>query len=342
MTVTSFPTLLTIEITHSYYDGRCRDFAFVMDQVTKRLAGRGRLMVRELDGVLHVLYEADESGVPIAAIAGETMHIGLKLRNSTFANFTNLPAGVPPRNLAYTNTQNARALDIPSQFAFAGDVFTYAVTTPDRPVNVVVIDATGVVAAAGAVGAGENTASFDLRAMRRGPFTVEERVNAAVTTSGYYLDAELRGDDVFAIAHIKIASDFYGNPPAFTISYRARVDRLRFYIVAQNHSTADLADLKVEDAGPVNPDLPPASIPPAITFAPLSAAAVTADAVASSLKAGTPDSIAVFESATDVPRRQRALRRLHLMRKDQELIANLRHPGADQSNAALIIHVAKP
>ncbi|MEO7997242.1 MAG: hypothetical protein ABI852_07335, partial [Gemmatimonadaceae bacterium] len=156
------------------------------------------------------------------------------------------------------------------------------------------------------------------------------------------LDAELRGQDVFAVVLVKIDRTFYGSAPAFTMAFAARVDRLRFYIVAENHSATDLADLKVEDAGLVNPDVPPATVPPVIVFAALTATDVNADSIATTLRTGSRDSLAVFESSVAVPRSQRAVRRLRLMRKDKELIPNLRQPGADQPNASLIIHVSKP
>ncbi|MEO7999752.1 MAG: hypothetical protein ABI852_20030, partial [Gemmatimonadaceae bacterium] len=187
MSSISFPRLFTLEVTHSYYEDRCRDFAFVLDEASRRLAGRGRLVMRERDGVLHVLYEQGEDGAPIPSLAGETLRIGLRLQNRAFLNFTQLPAGVPPRVLAYSNSQNARGLDAPTQFVFAGDVFTHTLVSTDRSIDVAIVDSAGADAHVTKVGVGETSTSFDLRNVRRGPFSVEERFNGQVTRSDYYL-----------------------------------------------------------------------------------------------------------------------------------------------------------
>jgi hypothetical protein len=81
-----FAPLLTLEVTHAYYGGRCPDFEFTIPSATARLLAGGRLLAKSRDARLIVLRE--NGGVPLD---GRTLQFGLKLANPFFANFTALP-----------------------------------------------------------------------------------------------------------------------------------------------------------------------------------------------------------------------------------------------------------
>jgi hypothetical protein len=87
-----FAPLLTLEVTHAYYGGRCFDFDYTIPAATERLFAGGRLRAKARDGQLTVLYEKGEGGSPLAPLAGRTLQFGMKLLNSHFSNFTELPA----------------------------------------------------------------------------------------------------------------------------------------------------------------------------------------------------------------------------------------------------------
>lgn len=339
MTVIRYPTLFTLGVTHAYVGGRYRDVSYVLGADARRTIGRGRLLAREREGVLHVLYEADADGAPIVAIPGETLRFGIAMTQRAFPNVTALPADVPPLRLLYANGVAADALDAPSRVAFVGEMFTHDVTVAPRPIDVVALDAQGRMLGTTRVVAGQSTATFDLRGIARGPVTVEERACGTPRRTAYWLDADLR-TDVLAVVSIRIDASFYDTPPAFEIAFDVRSDRLRFYVVAEEYQAADLATLEIDDAGPVA-DVTP-STPPAVAFARVAASALAADVVAQSLTATGHVPFVVFESTTPVARRQRAGRRLRLQQNDVDLIANLPQPGADRPDAALIIHVSKP
>jgi len=86
-----FSPLLTLEVTHAYYGGRCPDFEYWIPPATGRLLAGGRMLAKPRDGRLTVLYEEGEGGAPLVPLAGATLQIGLKVLNAHFSNFTELP-----------------------------------------------------------------------------------------------------------------------------------------------------------------------------------------------------------------------------------------------------------
>jgi hypothetical protein len=84
--VIEFAPLFTLEVAHDYYGGRCADFEFTTPSAAARLLAGGRLLAKERDSRLHVLYEKDS-----VRIDGRTLQLGLRLRNPYFAHFSELP-----------------------------------------------------------------------------------------------------------------------------------------------------------------------------------------------------------------------------------------------------------
>ena len=115
MTIEFLP-LLTLEVTHDYYGGRCADFAFWMPSGTERLRAGGRVLAKAREDRLNLLFEKKPGGSafePLLPLTGKTLQIGLKLLNRGFSNFTTLPfltgEGLP----LYRNTANPVLLQGP-------------------------------------------------------------------------------------------------------------------------------------------------------------------------------------------------------------------------------------
>ena len=86
-----FAPLLTLEVTHAYYGGRCDDFEFTTPSATERLLAGGRLIAKTREAKLTVLFEKGAGGGPLSPIGGRTLKFGLRLRNIFFSNFSVLP-----------------------------------------------------------------------------------------------------------------------------------------------------------------------------------------------------------------------------------------------------------
>lgn len=108
-----YKTLFTLAVTHAWYGGICRDLGFVLTGDAERLQRGARLILKELDGRLHVLFEADEGGAPVVSAAGRSLRIGLKLLNPLFSNFSVLPVDPSAGAAFYTNAADPARLDAP-------------------------------------------------------------------------------------------------------------------------------------------------------------------------------------------------------------------------------------
>ena len=92
-----FSPLLTLEVMHAYYGGRCPDFGFWIPSTTERLLAGSRVLAKTREDRLNLLFEKKEGGTqfePLLPFAGRTLQFGLKLLNPAFSNFSELP--IPP------------------------------------------------------------------------------------------------------------------------------------------------------------------------------------------------------------------------------------------------------
>jgi hypothetical protein len=112
--MTRFKTLFSLEVRHDYYGGACEDVGFVVPQDVAWLMRGAGLVARRINGALHVFYSATGSGAgaPVRSADGETVRLGLRVLNPSFANVT---AGFAPGAgaLYYRNGAAAGALDAP-------------------------------------------------------------------------------------------------------------------------------------------------------------------------------------------------------------------------------------
>jgi hypothetical protein len=88
-----FAPLLTLEVTHAYYGGRCPDFEFWMPSPTERALAGARVLAKTREDRLHLLFEEAPGAQlePLLSLTGRTLQFGLRLRNAALLNFTELP-----------------------------------------------------------------------------------------------------------------------------------------------------------------------------------------------------------------------------------------------------------
>ena len=141
---TQFKTLFVVNVTHAYYGGPCKDVAFIIPADTARWLKNGKLLARELDGKLCVLFEADAAGAALKTMPGRTLRIGLRLLNPFFSNFTKVDANFPSPKLLYRNVAAPAALDAPAKVPLVGQVFSHVLSDSARPVTVTLKDDAGL------------------------------------------------------------------------------------------------------------------------------------------------------------------------------------------------------
>jgi hypothetical protein len=334
-----FRNLLTLSVTHGYYDGACGDLGFVLPADTVRLLNGARMLARHREGALHLLFEAQDGGTPLVSAAGQRLRIGLRLLNPQFANIT---AGVSnsPRVMLYRNDPSPLQLT-GTPVSLVGPKFTHVMTDTVRPVQVTLHSLEpGLSRDAVEIEDAQPTVKFDLTGEPPVYFLVDEYYPSDDVTheSAYYLDPELQQEGVVGIVEILLDPAFYSAPPAFTVGHEARQETLKYYLVAENHTPAEAGLLSVVDAGFTEDNRPQ------ISFTRVASGDFTQDDLPAGLLGGSSAQVVLFKSQALVPRQQKARRKLQLVRTStgDVLIEHLPQPGADRPHADLIIHVSKP
>lgn len=339
--------LCTVAINHGYYAGGCRDFTFLIPPTTQRKLRAAKLLARELDGVLHVLFEADKNGLPVAGVAAETLLFGLRLNNPNFANFTKpLPIEAAARPL-YINATGAASFNPPTGVLLAANRYSHHLHKTVRPVVLRLSDAGGRQVVASTVVANDAEVVLDLRALSAGFYTLSEDYGApGKVDSTLLLEPGWGNQAPWGVLAIAIDPSFYdpkATPAAFAISLKARAERLQYFVVANNYSATQFADLfsqlKVVNAG-VLKDTQGNSV----VFDKLDQPAIESrfPGFSGTLLAGGGSGLLLFQSQTTVARRARGMGNLHLQRNGDLLVKNLPLPAAERSRAQFIIHLHKP
>jgi hypothetical protein len=335
-----FRPLFTVAVSHSYYAERCRDFRFVVPDGTAAELRRGRLMARELDGALHVLYEADaESGEPRVKVPGARLRFGLRLGNPYFSNFTAVDAEFPRVKPRFTNAADPAALAPAPGVRMVGETFAHTLGGPERPATATLRDVKGTLVGAATLQAGDASpsVSFDLRDWPGGLYVAdEERDGGIVRQLAYYRDPELQRQDASAVIEVVVGEAFYAAPPALEAEFTARAEVLSYYVIAHRYAGAELDALQVTDEDPAVPQADRA------VFTRFGAGEFPAGALDPALvAAGEP--VVLFRSQGPLNRRERGRRRIQLSKNDDDvLIANLPQPGPEQARADVIVHLTKP
>ena len=271
-----FAPLLSVEVRHDYYGGRCADFEFTTPSVTERLLAGGHLLAKTREAKLTVLFEKGSGGTALSPIGGRTLRFGLRLCNVFFSNFSVLPF-LPGEGLALYGNAGANPAQLQAPVALLLD-----------PAN-------------------------------------EE-------------DAELLREGLFGLVEIEVDPAFYAAPPAFEIAFAAREETLKYYVVARDYALGEFNQLEVTDAGFAT------DARPKIDFDRVAPSAFTTDDLPAALLGGADTRIALFRSQAPVARREKARKRIQLVRSTGStdvIIAQLPQPGAAAPAANLVIHLSK-
>jgi hypothetical protein len=335
---TSFGILFSVKIAHTYYTSGCQDFEFLIPADSNLILRDRRIITRVSKGICYFLCEKDESGIPVVAVSGITLRIGLKLINPFFTNFTKLDFK-PGTTPLYRNVILPTTLDLPVEMLLAGPLFAYPLTKITRPVTVTVKDYLNNILQTATVTNDTDTTPvpFDLRGYAPNVYSVNEKQGSSTKKSLYYIDPDLAGKPIFGIVEINISDGFFTPvPPSFTLNFVAKEEVLKYYIIGRNYTTADLNRLSVIDAG-YNEDTRPQ-----VQFTKVNQGAFIATDISPSLLAGTGTSVVLFKSQTPVPRLEKARRKIQLSKNSDVLLKHLPLPGIDRSNSDIIIQISKP
>jgi hypothetical protein len=334
--ITAFRSLFTLGLSHEFYGGPCPDFRYLVPAATEARLRAGRMLARERDGALLVLYETDDAGQPRVRLDGETLRFGLRLALPFFANYTTLAEGFPAHRLRFTNAAAAGTLAAEPSVTLVGDLLAYTLTRNGRPATVTLRDASNVLLATQKVADARTTLAFDLRAVPPGALSLRAAYSNASDTLPVYHDPELLQAGASAIVEVTVDPGFYAAPASLAVAFTTRQDVLRYYVVARNYSDTEFTQLQVKDLGFGDDGRGE------IVFTRVASTAFTAAELPPELLVGAGERVTLFRSQAALPRQARPRRRLQLGRQNEVLIANLPHAGADRASADLIVHVSKP
>jgi len=333
--ITRFNTLLTLEVDHEYYSGTCRDFDFFVPSETIRELSKNRLLSKVNEGRLYLLYECSETGIPIITGSETTIRIALRLNNPCFSNFTDFTKEYGSV-LLYRNIFSKVLADLPLHVGLRPSTFTHPVTKKSRPVTVTLKSDEGRVLFMEAITAQHDREEVSLRLTdnKAGLYEIAETYgDMSVVTTSYYVDSELFAKGVTGIIEISLNSSFYPPSavvhPAFSISFKARKEYLKYYVVMNN--MADSEKLSISDTG---------SLPPIEFTKILSAAFDQNDIQPDLLLSDNTQSVILFKSTTRLVRQQLARKKIQLARNGDVLIAHLPQPAENRTSADIVIRIS--
>lgn len=334
--ITRFRPLCTLRTTHGFYDGPSRDFQYAIPADTARTLRDGKLLAKEVAGILHILYEADELGLPLRPINGAKLRFGQVLTDPYFSNFTDIAQDFAATTRLYSNADVPGSLVATESVRLAGNVLSHVISDATRPVTVMLYDAAGTLLFLEQISAGRDVVSFDTHGVARGSLRVIETYPTTGREFPCYTDPELLIYGVTGVVEITIGSGMYSLPPDFIITFVPRADFLKYYVCATNYSTLDLDAVTIVDDGYVEEERDP------IAFTRIAADDLGPGDISSDILSNIGDRFVLFRSNDPVPRRERGWKKIQLRNTIDTLIANLPQPKREQSSADMIIHISKP
>ncbi|MBA3963725.1 MAG: hypothetical protein H0X40_17745 [Chthoniobacterales bacterium] len=309
--------------------------SFVIPSSAARVARNGRLLAKQLSGKLYVLFETDDAGDARVPIAGQTLRIGLRLSNPYFTNFTAVADDFASSFLLYRNAAAPASLDPPINAMPIGEVFTHTLEDNIRPVTAKLKNSDGQVWQTDKITGNNSAISYDLRGQRAGLYTIRETYPAKFFDDTYYYDPDLTQAGVFGIVEITIATGFYDAAPEFEVTFEAREDTLKYYVVANNYAPADFNLLSVSDSGFAGDGRPQ------ITFQKVPAGSFAATDIPPTLLTSSSSKVVLFKSKSAVARSQKPRKGVQLLKNSQVLVENLPQPRPETPNGDLVIPVSK-
>ena len=331
-----FRPLATLSISHDYYGGICGDFDFVLPSESAALLRSGRILARQLDARLHLLFEAQEDNTPVIPLPGRVLRLGLRLNNPSFQHFT-VPGLVPRGRVAfYANDPDPAKLSALQAVQMLSSLHTPTPQLAKRPVTLRLCDVNGHTLAEQTLGDSAEPAAFDLRPLPEGEYSLDEDYGDELRANPLHLSPELAEAGLYGLVHITIHGNFYTAPPVLNIHFDARQETLKYYVVAEKYSAHEFNLLSVSDQGAIEDKRTK------VSFEKVLPDDFTPDDIAPSLLGGADARIALFKSQTPVASSSHGLRKLQLTSNGDALVEHLPQPGADRAQAHHIIHLSKP
>ncbi|WP_077000837.1 hypothetical protein [Variovorax sp. KK3] len=327
-----FRPLWTVEVQHAFFGGTCDAMEFIIPPSTLRALAGAHAIALQRDGRLHVLYEAREDGQPLSPLAGRHFLFGLRPRSASFDLIT-LPFGIPPGDAAlWRNAPDADSLALAAAVRISGERLRIEPRSTQRPLTVRLFDSSDTERAQIVLNIGDE-AWTPQGAFTEGPWRVEETAGNGPPASWIlHIAPELGG--AWGLLDLTVVAAHVADGHAFALSFAARSDTLRYYVVAHRLSDTEFNQLQVLDNGFA------AEARPQIAFDRVLPAAFGADHLAPGLLDPSGSArMALFEAQAPVARRARGPAGVELHRNGELLVGNLPQPGADRPDAQFVVHL---
>jgi hypothetical protein len=340
--MTRFAPLFTLAVNHEYFEGPCRDVGYLIPADTARMVAGARTIAREMDGILHVLYETDDAGDPLITAGGARLRIGLVPPPGGLGAVTMEAPGFDGTVAFYHNDSDPDDLDQPLGVTIVPTLVGFQPELAARPVTVQIqaLDGTVLFETTLTTATRLPTASFDLTALPPAAYTVLEKYPGGTERSrSVYLDTNLAAERVFGVVELEIDEAWYDDPPEFLVELDAREDALRYYVVGTKYSAADMAALTIKDTGFTEDGRSEVKF---TKLSPNPSGEFAASELTVPMLAGANARVVLFRSQGLVARRAAGRRKVQLLKGPEVLIANLPQPAADRANADVVIHLSKP
>ena len=331
----AFRPLWTVSVQHGFFGGACDALSFSVPPATERALAGAHAMVRERDGVLHVLVEVDDTNAPLSDLTGLRLLFGLRPSEATFDLITT-PLGLPRGDTAvWDNTANANALGGPRAVRISGEQLRIEPRSAARPLTLRLFDAANVQQAQTVLNIGDE--AWTLPGLyTHGEWRVEEQAqNGIGPAASWTLWVEPELVNAWGVLALGFDGGHLPAGQAFNLTFTARSDTLRYYVVAQRFGEAEFNQVSVQDDGFA------AEARPAIVFNRVIPANFNASHLAPALLDPSGSArIALFEAQATVARRARGPAGLALHRNGDVLIGNLPQPGAERHDAQFVVHLS--
>jgi hypothetical protein len=320
----TFAPLLSLVVRHRYLDDAAPLCEFVLPADSLARLRAGRHLARATRDTLHVLFEANEQGAPIAALAGDTLRVGVRLVDSELALHTQPQAAGTLR--VFDNAADAGTLASAGDIALTGSQLRYALQSADRPLALALEPAAGVMEAARVMRGEETEAVFDLASAPPGRKRV---VESGAPPFARYFDPAFSASGCDRAVELRVAASHYQTPARLTLQYETVSDLLRYFVVVRRASNGALDQLEVKDPSG------------GLTFTRAKLPAMSPAEVAFSAPLGVPASeLVLFRSTALVPHRAAPRKGVHLVRGNVKLVDDLPQPSAGRAGADFVIYVS--
>jgi hypothetical protein len=336
--ITAYRTLWTVAVHHEFRAGACDDLAFIVPAATREALAGMRALVREHDGVLRVLIGVDDEGEPLGECTGRRLVFGLAPRDAWFVQYTAPLAIGPGETPLFANEASPDALDpTPRGVELTGPLPQITPRLAARPVDLSVATPSGSPLTSARLQATDATWQFR-GASEAGEVVVSESAAGGQTaTRRLFIEPTLAAMPAWGLLSLTASAAHVATGCTFTLSFAARTDTLRYYLVVKPTNDDDLDSIHVEDNGAA------ADGRPTIAFNRVLPAAFGAGHLSPALlDAGGTRQIVLFEAQSPVARRARGPHGFELHRNGEVLIGALPQPGAERSDAQFVVHLSKP